>query len=527
MLIFNSIRSRCPQKLRSLFGPSIYAMDMMRTHPLQDKTAEPLHAAIYVRVSTDEQASEGMSLDAQIKAIRTYILEHGLVEYAVFMDAGESARTDRRPEFQRMIALARKKPRPFALILVHKTDRFARNRDDSTVYKTLLRKECGIDVVSITERFEDSPIGRMMEGIMEVIAEFYSSNLAQEVKKGMVEKATRGQAMGIAPLGYRIGETGKYEVVESDVQIVRWIFDQYAWGDKGINALARWLMDNGLQRFGPRTLDFKWSAQGIKVILKNRSYLGEFRWRVGDGQSPPIVISDNHPAIIDPETFDRAQGILGRFKTPRSPWGDYLLKGLGHCAYCGHLLTYFREKGRPNRHGQRYEREKLVCSAYYKGQCKPFNWVLMDRAEHTVWGTLQRIFEGAIAVDPEKLVWEERDSIKEEIRQVEASIRRAESRFQRQLIAFESEILTLEELREAKNRLTNEVRNLELEHQRLTARIQDKSAPLEALRQQIGKVISIDRHGLNTSEQRRILETALHHWVYAKDTDSLQIVLRV
>lgn len=92
---------------------------------------------------------------------------------------------------------------------MHKTDRFARNRSDSVIYKSLLKKECKVDVVSITEVFDDSPTGKLLEGMMEVIAEFHSLNLAQEVMKGMKQKAEKGIYIGRTPFGYLLDENTK------------------------------------------------------------------------------------------------------------------------------------------------------------------------------------------------------------------------------------------------------------------------------------------------------------------------------
>ncbi len=135
----------------------------------------------------------------------------------------------------------------------------------------MLRKELGIDVISITENFDDTPTGKLTEGIMEVIAEFYSANLSHEVLKGMREKATRGQALGLAPLGYRIGDDGRFAVVAEEAAIVRWVFEECPSRRRGLNGIAR---DHGVTQSGPIAAQFRWSGQGIKVILKNRAYLG-------------------------------------------------------------------------------------------------------------------------------------------------------------------------------------------------------------------------------------------------------------
>ena len=118
------------------------------------------------------------------------------------MKAFPEEKRKKGPAFLRMIATAKSKPRPFDVILVHKFDRFARSREDSVVYKSMLRKDCGIKVISITEQFEDDKFSIILEAMLEAMAEYYSLNLADEVKKGMFEKARRGEHIGKAPYGY-------------------------------------------------------------------------------------------------------------------------------------------------------------------------------------------------------------------------------------------------------------------------------------------------------------------------------------
>ena len=161
-----------------------------------------LTGACYIRVSTEDQTE--FSPDAQLKAIKSYAQKNNitLTKEFIFIDEGISGRrAEKRPEFMRMIALAKSKPRPFDVILVHKFDRFARSREDSVVYKSLLKKEAGIKVVSITESIEDDKFSIILEAMLEAMAEYYSLNLSDEVKKGMTEKATRGGLQNGAPFG--------------------------------------------------------------------------------------------------------------------------------------------------------------------------------------------------------------------------------------------------------------------------------------------------------------------------------------
>lgn len=150
-----------------------------------------MKAAIYARVSSEKQAEKELSIPSQLKALRRYALERGWDIVDEYVDEAESAKSASRPAFQEMVAAAKKKERPFNIILVWKLSRFARNREDSIIYKSLLRKR-GISVISINEHIDDTAAGRLLEGMFQVIDEFYSANLAQDTMRGMKENMNRG-----------------------------------------------------------------------------------------------------------------------------------------------------------------------------------------------------------------------------------------------------------------------------------------------------------------------------------------------
>lgn len=145
------------------------------------------YGALYIRVSTDKQ--EELSPDAQKRLLLDYAKAHNIFispEY-IFVENGISGRkADKRPEFQKMISIAKTDEPPFSLILVWKFSRFARNQEESIVYKSMLKKQHGIDVVSITEPLIDGPFGSLIERIIEWMDEYYSINLSGEVMRGMV-----------------------------------------------------------------------------------------------------------------------------------------------------------------------------------------------------------------------------------------------------------------------------------------------------------------------------------------------------
>lgn len=149
-----------------------------------------MRTGLYVRISSDRQDID-LSTAAQLKALREYAARNGHTVVREFVDQAETGRTAYRPQFREMISLARRADRPFDLILVYKYSRFARSREDSIVYKALLKKS-GVQLISITEPVDDSAVGRLMQAIIECIDEFYSENLGEEVTRGMRESASRG-----------------------------------------------------------------------------------------------------------------------------------------------------------------------------------------------------------------------------------------------------------------------------------------------------------------------------------------------
>ena len=182
------------------------------------KNQVPMRVAIYARVSSERQAEKDLSIPAQLKALKKYALGRGWDVVAEYVDEAESARSANRPAFKDMIAAAKNKVKPFDSILVWKLSRFARNREDSVIYKSLLKRR-KISVVSMNEHVDESPAGSLLEGIIEVIDEFYSANLSQDTIRGMKENAARGfRNGGTVPFGYRssVESTWWFLQIEAD-----------------------------------------------------------------------------------------------------------------------------------------------------------------------------------------------------------------------------------------------------------------------------------------------------------------------
>lgn len=173
-----------------------------------------------------------------------------------------------------MIATAKQTPKPFDAILVWKFSRFARNQDESTFYKSMLRKKLGIDVISVSEPVLDGMYGRLIEMIIEWQDEFYSYNLGAEVTRGMKKKAEKGEPQVIPPLGYRVPYKGAApEIVPDEADIVKLIFRMFLDGESPFT-IARYLSEHGVT--GKRGGHI-WSTC-IKRMLSNPYYIGYSRW---------------------------------------------------------------------------------------------------------------------------------------------------------------------------------------------------------------------------------------------------------
>ncbi len=303
-------------------------------------------AALYIRVSTDDQLE--FSPDAQKRALIEYAKknDYQIDEQFIFVDEGISGTTaKKRPAFQRMIAVAKSKPRPFDAILVHKFDRFARSREDSVVYKSLLRKECGIKVISITEQMEDDKFSVILEAMLEAMAEYYSLNLSDEVIKGMTEKARRGGVQSRPILGYDIIDNVRV-VNNEEAELVKKIYSLFLDGDSCPKIAKH------LNRLGYKNkIGNAFSSRYVKYILQNPSYYGTSRWNYTSQQGKKTIINDEkdwivaenvHEAIIPKETWDVAQDIAYKWHKDVHFTREamHLFTGIFRCSKCGSTLSF-------------------------------------------------------------------------------------------------------------------------------------------------------------------------------------------
>ena len=411
-------------------------------------------AAAYIRVSTDDQIE--FSPDSQLEKIKLYAERNQMLlpKEFIFMDEGISGRnTKKRPAFNTMIGLAKRNPKPFDVILVWKYSRFARNREDSVVYKSMLRKELNIDVISISEDVGDDKMSILFEAMIEAMDEYYSINLAEEVKRGMTEKAKRGGVLSIPGFGYKI-ENGEYVIVPEEAEIIKKVFNDYANG-KGFLSIAKALNAMGIKthrncKIENRTIDY-W--------LHNMLYIGKICWSPNGKRSrnynlEDMIISDGqHEPIIDMETWDKTQERLVKQKEKYGKYYNSDRKDLSHwltgilrCEKCGKVLSY--------------QGGYFGCSERSRGKCDGVGYIKAEKITNIILNILSEIELPNVELDFAEPNYARETNINEDNRIISAQIQRLEIRLERVRLAYEDGVDTLEEYKAKKKAITDEIDKL-------------------------------------------------------------------
>lgn len=318
-------------------------------------------AVIYARYSSSNQREE--SIAGQLRDCHAFAERNGYRVIKEYTDSAMTATSDRRPSFQRMVADSKKKT--FEVVIVWKLDRFARDRYDAAIYRKKL-KDNGVRLISAMENITDSPEGIILEGMLEAMAEYYSRNLAENVKRGTYDSALEKKVIGTLPLGYRKGEDGRFEIDPETAPVVQRIFREYLAGK------SREQIIEDLNHQGIRTGKGKpFSKNSLYSILRNEKYTGMYRFK--DIEDPEGI-----PVIIDRKTFEEAQKRMQEksFTKKRTDIkeGPYHLAGRLFCGLCGSPMTGESARSKSGRIFKYYS-----CVNRKKHQCEksriPKDWI--------------------------------------------------------------------------------------------------------------------------------------------------------
>ena len=290
----------------------------------QVKTEELKKAVIYARFSSSSQTEQ--SIEGQLTVCHDYAEREGYMIVGEYIDRAISGRSDERPDFQRMISDARSGG--FQYVLVYKLDRFSRNRYDSAIYKVQLKKY-GVKVISCMENIGDNPESIILEAVLEASAEYYSIDLSQKVRRGLLETAKKGKVLGNHyPIGYKSVDQHLFPDPLVAPHIT-WAFQAYAGGTPKKEIVAE-LNRRGVRNHRGGLI----TASSLQTVFRNEKYLG-----ILDQQG--IRIENSHEPLIDQKTFEKVQEMAKKNKhTAAKNKADvpYLLTGKLFCGYCGEPL---------------------------------------------------------------------------------------------------------------------------------------------------------------------------------------------
>ena len=327
-------------------------------------------AVVYARYSSAGQKEQ--SIDGQLAAAYKYAEAKGYQIVHEYIDRAMTGRNDDRDDFQRMLSDTGK--HQFSVIIVWKVDRFGRNREEITFNKYRCKKN-GVRVEYVAENMPEGPESVILEAVLEGMAEYYSLQLSQNVRRGLLENAKHHKAVsGTPPLGYKLTEDKHFEVDPDTAPLVRVIYEKYAAGET-LFEIIRYLNNAGYKT--PRGKPF--ARTSLDKLLKNEKYIGIYKFK------DIIYDEDAVPALIDRDLFYKVQDMLEKNKrAPVKNWNysDYLLTGKLFCGHCGDPMV---GKAGHGKSGRKYD--YYICK---KNDKKP---VRKEWIEETVLQEVHRILD--------------------------------------------------------------------------------------------------------------------------------------
>jgi len=459
--------------------------------------------ALYIRVSTDDQAE--LSPDAQKRLLLDYAKKNGIIisNDFIFSESVSGRHVQKRPEFQRMIGIAKQPSHPLDVILVWKYSRFARNQEESIVYKSMLKKD-HVEVISVSEPLIDGPFGSLIERIIEWMDEYYSIRLSGEVLRGMKEKALRNGYQSSPCLGYEaVGHGKPFQINEAEYAMVSYIMDLYDNQNMDETAIARKCNDLGYKTkrgnpFERRTID---------RILQNPFYCGIVSWN-------GVEFEGAHEVRISKERFDRRQRLIASRKRPMKARNistcKHWLSGLLKCSVCGATLSYTGNGKCPY----------FQCWKYAKGFHKTSVALSVKKAEEAVIEYFDLVLAGAdfTYVRKEQPAADKTAAIE----QLQKKLSKLSARESRIRDAYESGIDSLEEYKANKERLISNRLQLETELEKLRKEQAEKEVNKEDVLHEIKSVNDILKNpDVSYEKKGTLIRTIVDQIVYDKESGKM------
>jgi site-specific DNA recombinase len=492
-------------------------------------------AVIYARYSSANQREE--SIEAQVRACQEYAKRTGLQIIDIYADSAKTGTNAERENFQRMIEDSSKAK--FRYVVIHKLDRFSRDRYDSVTYKRKLKIN-GVILRSVLENLDGSPESQILESMLEGMAAYYSQNLSRECLKGLLENGHKClHNGGIPPLGYDVDKaTRNYVVNKQEAEIVKFIFSNYSEG-MGYNQILKQL--NAMGHRSKRGREF--GKNSLHDLLKNERYTGIYTFNLRlekdvtgtrNPQFKPkdewIYIKDGMPAIIDRETFDKVQTKLannkknaGHFKTKRA----YMLAGIIKCGECD--APMYGNSHIDGRHGKEYlayecsgKSFKKICDSKGVRKENIENYVL-DQLQNSLFSanSMQKL-SARLCDYGKRMLEESKDERDNAVRELEGINRRIEK-----IVTLVSESgISIETVREELKRLEEKKHTVEGELHELGIRNNAEIMSEETITHMIGKSKELVQ-ARNISECRKIVSNFVKNVIVHRDRVEIKFKINV
>ena len=286
-----------------------------------------MNAVVYARYSSHRQGEQ--SIEGQLAEAQKFADAHDLTIIHEYCDRAMTGRNDNREQFQLMLADAAK--HAFDALIVWKTDRIGRNKEEIALNKYHLKKN-GVKIYYVAEAIPDTPEGIILEAVIEGMAAYYSEQLSQNIRRGQLASAHKAQSIGgNRPLGYKTGPDKKFLIDPETAPTVRLVYDLYAEG-KTIAEIVEILNNKGLRTLRGRPF----THNSLRTVLKNEKYIGVYTYK------EDVRIEGGIPAIIDENTFYKVQELLKynqKAAAHKNSKVDYLLTEKLFCGKCGSMMV--------------------------------------------------------------------------------------------------------------------------------------------------------------------------------------------
>lgn len=333
---------------------------------------------IYYRVSTEDQAQNGVSLEQQRKACLEYAQRNDIEIIENFHDDGLSAKTTDRQELQNLLKFCAKKDKAVDCVIVYKIDRLSRNLNDYTNIFVLLNK-LKIKLISTTEAIDDTPTGKFIGNIMAASAQFDNDIKSQRISACMAEKLNQGIWCWKAPLGYLNSRDNlnrkNIAVDKKRSSLIKFIFEKFSTGFYSLEEIRKMANKKGLRTWKDKEI----SLQFIYKIITDKFYIGIMTIKGKEYKG-------THKVFVDEKTFYKCQE---KIKGPRSNIShnrideNFPLRNFVVCAYCNRPLTAAFSR---NRWGKRYPYYRC-----YNSKCLSKKSITKKKIENEFYVYLERI----------------------------------------------------------------------------------------------------------------------------------------